>query len=368
MNDQSRYVRGEVVRAVQMLNIDMRYPRTIGKNAVLGDHGAALSSAAAVISTADGAVGWGLVTGGPHSPESLIGRRLDDLITPEVGIIDESAMWADYALHDLVGVLSGEPAHTTLGGAGERRVPSYDASIYFDDLAFASDARGVEVVLENVRAGWADGHRAFKLKIGRGFTWMEERDGLKRDVEVTRAVREAFPEATLLVDANNGFTVEGAIRYLDQVADVGLYWIEEPFNEHRNGLERLRTWLNDNRCTTLVADGEYRPDVAEVVRFAREGLIDVLLMDSVEYGLTPWRRLSRALEGSNVQISPHAWGQPLKTFYAAQIAAGFGNVPIVEGVRGTVLGVDTSAYSIVDGVLTVPAQPGFGLPAPEVRR
>lgn len=57
---------------------------------------------------------------------------------------------------------------------------------------------------------------------------MELASGTARDIEVTRAVREAYPDARLLVDANNGWTPEQTVDFLTQVADCQLYWIEEP--------------------------------------------------------------------------------------------------------------------------------------------
>lgn len=42
------------------------------------------------------------------------------------------------------------------------------------------------------------GYRSFKLKIGRGGKWMPFEEGLKRDIEVTRMVREFFPKAKFL--------------------------------------------------------------------------------------------------------------------------------------------------------------------------
>lgn len=54
---------------------------------------------------------------------------------------------------------------------------------------------------------------SFKLKIGRGYRWMERREGLRRDIEVTRRVREEFPDCLILVDANDGYTPELFIDY-----------------------------------------------------------------------------------------------------------------------------------------------------------
>jgi L-alanine-DL-glutamate epimerase-like enolase superfamily enzyme len=354
----------QTIASVKIIDVKTRYPRTIGRNAVLGAHGSGPTVRAVILRTTEGATGWGVLCRNPPDPQHLVGWNVARLFDPALGVVEPSALWADVALHDLAGVLLGQPVYRLVGGRGVRRVPVYDASIYFDDLDPPHDPRGIEAILAEVQDGWNEGYRAFKLKIGRGCTWMAEAEGLERDVEVTHAVRAAFPPARLFVDGNNGFTVEGVLRYLDRVRDVGLVWVEEPFHEHRAGLVQVRAWIDANSPRTLIADGEYQPVIDEVVRYARDGLIDVLLMDVLDYGLTPWRRLATALEESGVRYSPHAWGLPLKTLYAAHLAAGLPGVMVVEAVRGETVGVDTSGYTVVEGALTVPDTPGFGLPPP----
>ena len=53
--------------------------------------------------------------------------------------------------------------------------------------------------------------------------------GLQRDIDVTRAIAKQFPDIEILVDGNNGFTVDQFIQYLDGIGDIPLFWIEEPF-------------------------------------------------------------------------------------------------------------------------------------------
>ncbi|HEY6739697.1 MAG TPA: enolase C-terminal domain-like protein, partial [Actinopolymorphaceae bacterium] len=203
------------------------------------------------------------------------------------------------------------------------------------------------------------GYRDFKLKIGRGNRWMDAEAGLRRDIEVTRAVREAYPDARILVDANDGYRGDTFLTYLDAVADCDLFWIEEPFPETRDDLRRLRSRLDHLGLPTLIADGETDPDVPALLELAAEGLIDVLLMDVVSHGLTPWRRLLPTLRELGVRASPHAWGQPLKTMYAAAMSVGLGDIVTVEGVPGR--HEDIRGYPLVDGCLQVPDAPGFGL-------
>ena len=78
------------------------------------------------------------------------------------------------------------------------------------------------------------GYRAFKIKIGRGLQSMPRKVGQGRDIAVTRAVRERFPDCRILVDANNGYTQAEFEGYVTAVADCDLYCIEEPFDENQD--------------------------------------------------------------------------------------------------------------------------------------
>lgn len=351
------------ITEVRIVELQAHYPRVIGRNARLGSHGAGPTAPAVVLSTDSGAVGWGLVEGSAGTEASIIGRSLSELIDPAHGVRDPDHRWLDIALHDLLGVVEDRPVWDLLGGAGELTTPVYSGAIYFDDLDPQEAPRGLLAVLDNCHSDAALGYRDFKLKIGRGNRWMPRADGDARDVIVTKAVREAWPDARILVDANDGYNLDGFCRYLEAVADLGLYWVEEPFPDNARDLARLRTQLDEDSPATLIADGEANPDVHALLKIAADGALDVLLMDVLSYGFTPWRAVMPRVP-TGVRASPHAWGQPLKTLYAAQLAAGLGRIDVVEGVPGRTDGVDTSGYRFSDGYLTVPDRPGFGIPLP----
>lgn len=354
------------ISTVRLASLETRYPRTVGRNARLGSHGDGPGSHVAVLVTEDGRTGWGLFEGPPGDVARVEGRPLSELIDPATGILDAADHWLDIALHDLLGVVHDAPVHALLGGHGSTDVAVYDGAIYFDDLDPDDAPRGVGVLLEECRADAALGYRDFKLKIGRGNRWLHRAAGDARDIEVTRAVREAFPDARILVDANDGYDLGGFVTYLEAVADVGLYWVEEPFLDDAADLRELRAWLDAHSPGTRIAEGETSPDVAALLPVAAAGSVDVLLMDVVSYGLTAWRRLMPRLVADGVHASPHAWGRPLKTRYAAHLAAGLGNVEVVEGVPGTVEGVDQALLTPSDGVLRLGDAPGFGIPLPEL--
>ncbi|WP_114854463.1 enolase C-terminal domain-like protein [Brachybacterium sp. YJGR34] len=357
---------GHRITAVEPLEIRSRYPRPIGRNARLGAHGEGPAARAYMVRTDSGFTGWGMDEGPPGTPELLVGRPLEEVFNPGTGILDPLARPVDVALHDLAARILEVPVHAMIGGLGSTEVPCYSGAIYFDDLDPEDAPRGIEGVLAGCAADHAAGYRAFKLKIGRGNRWMETEEGFARDLAVVRAVRAAYPAARLLVDMNDGYDPARTLRFLDETADLDLYWIEEPFAEHAEGLRRVREHREAIRSQVLVADGEFDPDVEEVLALTREGLLDVLLMDVLSFGITAWRRCLPEVVAAGALASPHAWGHPLKSLYAAQLAAGLGGVEVVEGVPGTTDGVDTSAYRLQEGRILVPDLPGFGIAPPAV--
>ena len=337
------------------------YPREVGCNAFLGSHGTGGLHRVVVLTTDRGVVGWGPVLGVLDNTDAFVGRPVDELIDPAAGVVDE-ARALDYALHDLAGNILDMPVYALLGDAGDRQLRVYSGGIYFDDLAPSASPIGIAAVKRNLEQDASLGYRDFKLKIGRGYRWMSPAEGLKRDIEVTKLTRDLYPQARILVDANDGYSPNIVAEYLEATAGVGLYWIEEAFRERRDDMLELRRLISQISPATLIADGEYRPEVPAVIQLAGEGLIDVLLMDVVSYGLTAWRHIMPEVLKTKATISPHAWGWPLKSLYAAQIGAGLGRTDIIEGVPGSITNVDASAYRFEDGVLTLPQRPGFGLP------
>lgn len=92
----------------------------------------------------------------------------------------------------------------------------------------------VDELVEQVRGYVADGYRRVKLKVMAGW-----------DVAPVRAVREAFPDLALQVDANAGYA-PGDADVVAALDEFGLLMIEQPFapdesRAHADLAARLRT-------------------------------------------------------------------------------------------------------------------------------
>ncbi len=115
----------------------------------------------------------------------------------------------EMAFWDLLGKNSGKCLRELLGGIRERVEVGVSVGLQ------ASPAALVETV-----AGYlAQGYGRIKIKIKPG-----------RDVEDAGAVRGAFPDVRLQVDANSAYTLESAAALLP-LDELGLLLIEQPLDE-----------------------------------------------------------------------------------------------------------------------------------------
>lgn len=345
--------------------VELRWPRQVGKNSHLDVHGTGSRPLVVELTTDQGAKGWGSARGDAKDVnaaiEKLKGKRLSEMFDPAIGITTPDAVPLDFALHDLAGIILEMPVYKMLGAKGPKATVCYSGMIYFDDLEPPANPAGIEQVMKNCQADVDYGYRQLKVKIGRGYKWMPKAEGMKRDVLVTREIARRFPEVEILVDANDGFTCEETIEYLEGIGDVKLFWIEEPFRETQKDYAQLRAWLKENNRQTLLADGEANPDWKVLDRLFQDKLLDVQLVDVVGYGFTPWRKLLGDLIAQGIKSSPHAWGNLLKSHYVAHLAAGLGGIVTIEGVTCTSEDVDLGGYKLKDGKLSVSEEPGFGM-------
>lgn len=354
------------ITKLEIVGVSDYYPREIGKNSIKDNHGHGHSAKAIKITTNKGITGWGL----PHGRVNLdmvdkspiIGKNLSEIFDVSIGVIQEDAITYDFVLHDLVGKILNKPVYEMMGEnkANTNGVPAYDGSIYMNDYLIEDSRKAIELILSHCKQDNQFGYSDFKLKIGRGHKWMDRNEGMKRDIEVVRSVRERYPDAKILVDGNDGFTLCEFLDFFKQTADCNIYWIEEPFAENEEDLKRLKEMIEKLSPETLIADGEADPDVEKVIDLAEKHLIDVVLFDIVSHGLTKWREYQKHFTVNNIMVSPHAWPMQLKTCYNAHMALAYPNIPIIEGVTSSPQGYE-GGYKMEDGLLYVPENAGFGL-------
>ncbi|MDR2146521.1 MAG: hypothetical protein LBE91_08715 [Tannerella sp.] len=354
------------IKTVKYTQIQLRYPRLVGKNSRLDVHGTGPNVTICTLTTDRGAEGIGMLRGNTENADKVFAAIKDksvwELFQPSQGTLDERHLIFDFCLYDLAGVILNKPVYALMGAEKPVVTRCYSGMIYFDEMEPENNPAGLDKVLENCRYDYEYGYRQFKVKIGRGGKWMSKEEGLKTDIAVTGMIFENFPDCDILVDGNDAFTVDYFISYLEGIKDVPLFWIEEPFRETRENYAGLRKWLTDNgRRNTLLADGEANPDLELALELGREKLLDVYIDDIAGYGMTRWRKLAPRLQEIGMMMSPHAWGSALKSFYITHLTGAYGNTPTIEGVTCFSDDIDLSAYRLVKGRITPPSAPGFGM-------
>jgi L-rhamnonate dehydratase len=357
-------VRDDTLVRVECAHLEGRRPRKAGSNARLGDHGVVVRPQVCRLTTADGATG-----------ESLLGSRVADLLGP-MGVVERlrpsstaGNAWlsAESPLMDLAGRRSGQPVFRLLselvgGSLAERlRVRAYDTSLYIDDLQVSDDAEAAALIAAEALEGYARGHRAFKIKVGRGARHMPLEQGTRRDVAVIRAVRQAVgADAQVMIDANDGYNLNLSKRVLAETSDCGLYWIEEPFHEDPVLYADLKEWMARQGLGVLVADGEGQASPT-LLDWARDGLVDVVQYDVFHAGFSRWLEVGRQLDAWGRLAAPHHYGGFFGNFTSGHLAAAIRGFAAVEWDEASVPGIDTSRYAVSDGWIDLPESPGFGL-------
>lgn len=261
------------------------------------------------VETSEGLVGLGEMGGGGESAELafkglrqyLIGHDPFDLealrwkIMNPTGSLYNNRMQLHAALEfaclDLMGLSLGMRVCDLLGGALREEVPfaSYLFFRYRDENTGAGGEETADEMVTHARDLVAKhGFRTHKLK---GGYFPPE-----HDVEVFRAVAEAFPDDHVRLDPNAMWTVEESIWVAQQIQDLRNDYLEDPVFG-MDGMRRVRDRISIPTATnTVVVNFE------QLAACIRTEAIDVILLDT-----TFWGGLRQALKAGYV-CETFQWG------------------------------------------------------------
>ncbi len=354
--------RAAKIERIEWVRLTARRPRPAGKNARLGAHGINVSVPVARL-TAGGVNGYGWSVVSREDAKKLIGKTVGELFTDKLPIVRREFRPIEIPLLDWLGRATKRPVYAIVNPDVKApfAVPCYDTSLYFDDLHLADHAGGAEFMAKEAAEGVAKGHKAFKIKIGRGGMHMPVMEGMARDMAIVNAIRkEVGPEATLLVDANNGYNLNLAKQFLEGTEESKLHFIEEAFHEDGELYRHLSEWIAKRDMKTLIADGE--GDYSQhLLGWAKRGWVDVLQYDIFIPGFSFWLELVPELHAQGIGAAPHHYGTMLGNFVGPHLAAGVPSWQFAEYDEAKADGIDTSAYRIDAGRVMVPENPGFGV-------
>lgn len=142
--------------------------------------------------------------------------------------------------------------------------------------------------------------------VKRGFTAVKIKVGspeIERDIERLRKVREAVgSEVKIMMDANQGCTVEQAIELSRKASDIDIHWFEEPI--HHQDYDGYRT-LHDS-CSISLAMGEREFDCVPLRELSARNAIDLWQPDILRLGsVEAWRASAALAEKNKIPVLPH---------------------------------------------------------------
>jgi L-alanine-DL-glutamate epimerase-like enolase superfamily enzyme len=161
----------------------------------------------------------------------------------------------EMALHDIVATAAGIPLYQWYGGRSRDSVPTiwHVSGGTVDEMA----AEAAEAV--------AEGYPMVKVKVG---------GDVDHDLAATYAIRDAVgADVVILPDANQGWSVPDAMRYLRGVVDARPGFVEQPVSRHdMMGMARL---VASSPVTIAGDEGVF--DAAELQNYLAVGAVGAVV-------------------------------------------------------------------------------------------
>jgi len=307
------------------------------------------------IRTDAGITGWasssfGAIQGGPAVVQAILEKEIKPVILGKdpafprriradlwkaleyqgVGGVTQFAMAAvDIAIWDILGKNAGLPVYKMLG-AYRDRMPVYSmCGWYYDnDDDLSRFKRAITAAVEQ-------GYHAFKIKVGRS--------SLEDDV---RRIRTAFDilgkGRRLLVDANQVFNRNDALRRGRVYQEMGCFWYEEPLPpQEMEGYAELAHALD-----IRIATGEnLATKYAFVDLIARRGA-DVVQPDSRRAGgVTEWMEIAAIADGYGLELASHGGSAT--------------NLNMLLAMPNAIYMESGGARKLINGEMLAPEEPGM---------
>jgi L-alanine-DL-glutamate epimerase-like enolase superfamily enzyme len=352
------------VKVTRIVGFDLesKRPKICGKNSRLDVHGDRGREPMIRVYTDSGVEGLGVCRANQADLRQLLGKNPFDFFKANPPGFASPLGTGTMPLWDLAGKILNKPVFSLLGGKGPDRVPVYDGSIYFADLLPEHASRWQDRFKEEIDQGLKRGHRAFKIKVGRGAKWMPTEEGFERDLEVVKLIRKHVgPKVLLGADANNGYDLARAKRFLAALPGVNLAYVEELFEEHIAQDLELKAFIKEQKLTTLIADGETQPGPEPLKPFMAARAIDIYQGDVNRFGIEGIMKEALWAEAEQSTVAPHVWGSLVGYYVCLQIGRAIPNFYTAERdpLESDLLLAD--GYAVKEGFSTVPEAPGFGL-------
>lgn len=359
----------EIIR-IEGFELTAQLSETVGNSRQMFDRRGALLLR---VTSNTGAAGWGETWAYPGAAAALVRDHFapvllgQDATTPRAGwqamaarlgydrrgISTMALGGLDVALWDLAGKIADRPVHALLGGKLRDRIQAYVSGPFMKPGS--NPYRDFEADI----AGYLErGFRAIKLRMGS----TPAQDGAMAH-KVRAQIGDGMP---LMVDLNEGFSVEGGMAIARRLAEVDPVWLEEPIaHDDLPGYRRFAA-----QAPMALAGGEALFGLRAFRDYLTAGVFDFIQPDlGLCGGLSEGMRISALCEAFEVALVPHVWGSVVNFQASLHFAA---CLPERRGrLRWPLFEYDPSENPLRtafashpldgDGMVAVPDAPGLGL-------
>lgn len=257
----------------------------------------------------------------------------------------------DNVLWDLKGRLFGQPVYRLLGGH-RKQVPAYGSCLGFSLEPAEMQAKAREL------KGQGFVHQKWFL---RDTSPSDGPAGLDQCVQKVRLLREALGEdADLMIDAFWQWDLPYAAAFAKRVEQYHIRWLEEPFQT-----VNLDAFIELSRETTVpIATGEHFYGRWDVQKFLKDDAIRIVQADP-EWcgGVSELVKICTIASVHGAHVIPH--GHSLHAAMHVVASQPSDVCPLVEylirKMGGSYYSLEKDAPRPVDGMLTLPDRPGFGI-------
>lgn len=224
----------------------------------------------------------------------------------------------DLALHDLAARKAGEPLHRYLGASR-------------DTARFYGSGGGTNYTLreleQNVSMFLDAGTDCYKMKVAKDFgTCMQQ------DVERVKFVRNLLgKDAKLAVDANQVWSGEQALAFIDQCAAYDIAWFEEPV--HSAALDQIEWFCH--RCPVPVSYGESERTALVFPALVKAGVKHLQPVPTQIAGVREWMQVRDLASRNHLQFSAGGY-----SLFTASLVATAGEDAHTEYLQSLMVGLE----------------------------
>ena len=207
-------------------------------------------------------------------------------INGRMGITVMAMSAIDIALWDAVGRSANKPLWQLWGGKPDP-MPVYGSGCF--------RGLGHDGMIAKAEAFVAQGYDAIKMQVAHLFTHDE-------DIANVRDMRNALgDDIEIMVDVNQGWTVDEAITVGKQLDAFNIAWLEEPvMADNFDGYHRIADAID-----TPLAGGENHFTHHDLKPFFASGKVPILQPDIMRGGYTELRKISTLAHDAGLKIAPH---------------------------------------------------------------